>query len=77
MIDKDPSDKACSKSSLDAAGGYSFDMKLWWYIQWPEEVRKNALRFIARIWAEDGMLISINILEYAAVQITQATAIHY
>ena len=77
MIDRDPSGKARSDSSLDAAGGYSFNMKFWWYIQWPKEVRDNTLRFIARIRAENGTLISINVLEYAAVLITQAAATHY
>ena len=43
---------------------------VWWYIQWPEEVRRRTIRFITTIRASDGTLVSINVLEYAAMIIT-------
>ena len=76
-IDRAPSGKARSDSSLSAAGGYSFDMKFWWHIVWPPEVQRQTLRFITTIRAENGDLISINVLEYAAIIITVAAATHF
>ena len=76
-VDRDPSGKARSDSSLSAAGGYSFDMKFWWHIIWPTEIRQRTHRYFVRIRAENGSIISINVLEYAAIIITQAAATHF
>ena len=67
---RDPSAESKSDSSLHAAGGYSKDLGFWWYIQWPKEVRSRTIKFITTIRAEDGTLVSINVLEYAAMIIT-------
>lgn len=77
MVDRDPSGRARSDSSLDAAGGYSVDMQFFWYLAWPETVRRNTLRYVTRIRAEDGTITSINVLEYAAIIITKAAATHF
>ena len=75
LVRRDPSAIAWSDSCLYAAGGYSTTMRFWWYIEWPEEVRKHTLIYIRN--NKDGKLISINVLEYAAILINYAAAYHY
>ena len=75
LIPRDPSGTAWSDSSLRAAGGYSTDMKFWWYIEWPEEIRRRTLLHLRN--NKNGRLISINVLEYAGIIITYIAATHY
>ena len=75
LIPRDPSGTAWSDSSLQAAGGYSIDMKFWWHIEWPEEIRRRTLLHLRN--NKDGRLISINVLEYAGIIITFVAATHY
>lgn len=75
FVKRDPSGIAWSDSSLDAAGGYSVDMKFWWYIHWPEDVRRHTLRFVKN--NDANTLISINALEYAALIINYVASTHY
>ena len=76
LIRRDPSSTAWSDSCLYAAGGFSVDMGFWWYIEWPPEVHKHTL--IYRRNNKDGKLVSINVLEYAALLINYAaTTLYY
>ena len=75
LVRRDPSATAWSDSCLYAAGGFSINMSFWWYIEWPEEIRKHTLVYIRS--NKDGKLISINVLEYAAQLITYAAAYHF
>lgn len=75
LVRRDPSSVAKSDSSLKAAGGYSIDMKFWWYIEWPAEVRNHTLIYVRN--NKEGKLVSINVLEYAALLVTYAAAYHY
>ena len=63
-------------SSLYAAGGYSLDLKFWWYLEWPPEIQAKTLKFF-KFTVKDpssGELISINLLEYATAIINYAAA---
>ena len=59
-----------------AAGGYSIDLKFWWYIHWPEEVQSKTIKYftINKKDPTTGDLISINLLEFAVVIINYAAA---
>ena len=46
LIPRDPNGTTDSDSSLDAAGGYSFDMFYWWYFEWPPTVKKFTRKYI-------------------------------
>ena len=50
-------------------------MQFWWYIEWPEEVRKYTLVYVRN--NKDGKLISINVLKYAATLVNYAAAYHF
>ena len=75
VIPREPSGRAWSDSSLKAAGGYSTDMKFWWYLEWPAEIREKTLSFVKN--NKDGRLISINALEYAGIIITYVASTHF
>ena len=72
LVRRDPSARAWSDSCLYAAGGFSTDMGFWWYIDWPDKIRKYTLVYIRN--NAEGKLISINVLEYAALFINYAAA---
>ena len=55
LVRRDPSTTAWSDSCLYAAGGYSVNMKFWWYIEWPAEVRQYTLKY--KRTNKDGNLI--------------------
>lgn len=75
LVPKEPDAECSGDSSLDSAGGWSIDMEYWWYIEWPQQVRQNTLRFIKN--NKNGKLIAINALEYAASLINYAAAFHF
>ena len=72
FVPRDPSGTGYADSCLRAAGGFSIDMGFWWYIEWPEKIQKATLRFVKN--NKDGKLISINVLEYAALIINYVAA---
>ena len=74
-IPRDPTGKAWSDSCLRAAGGYSYHMKFWWYIEWPEHIQKSTLIYVTN--DSEGKLISINVLEYAALIINYVACYHF
>ena len=75
MIPREPSGTGWSDSCLRAAGGFSKDMMFWWYLEWPEEIRRRTLLHIKN--NDDGKLISINVLEYAALIINYVASCYY
>ena len=72
FVKRSPSAIGDSDSSLHAAGGYSFDMGYWWYLEWPEAIRRSTLKFVYS--NELGNLVSINALEYASLLINFVAA---
>lgn len=75
MIHRAPSGVGYSDSCLRAAGGFSICMKFWWYIEWPDHIQKRTLCFVKN--NKDNKLVSINVLEYAALIINFIAAKYY
>ena len=73
---RDAQGSAYSDSSLCAAGGYSFKLRFWWYFEWPEEVQRLTLRYVVKYKTDSGDIVSINVLEYAAMIITYVAGYH-
>ena len=69
-----PTAIAHGDSSLKGMGGYSLEFKFWWHIPVPEEVQRRTLLFKAD--NKDGLLISINVLEFVTVIITYLASLH-
>jgi hypothetical protein len=61
-------------SCLEGAGGYSLSLGFWWHLPFPEEVKLRTL--LHKRDNADGLLISINVLEFVTVIINYCAAIH-
>jgi hypothetical protein len=75
LIKKAHAAEAFGDSSLHAAGGYCPELKFWWYFEWPEEIRLRTLKYVRN--NEKGILIDINVLEYAAILINFIIATYF
>jgi hypothetical protein len=74
LIPQTPFATTIGDSSLEEAGGFSITLGFWWHICFPDEVVQHTLRF--RSNKDDGMLVSINVLEFAMGIINYCTALH-
>ncbi len=61
-------------SSLEGAGGFSVTLGFWWHIHFPAEVVRSTLRF--KTSNNNGMLVSIKVLEFVTVIINYCAALH-
>jgi hypothetical protein len=61
-------------SLLEGAGGFSITLGFCWHIRFPAEVVQRTLQF--RSNNDDGMLVSINVLEFVMVIINYCAALH-
>jgi hypothetical protein len=61
-------------SCLKGAGGYSLSLGFWWHLPFSEEVKLRTL--LHKRDNADGVLISINILEFVTVIINYCAALH-
>ena len=74
LVDRTPSGIGYSDSCLHAAGGFSFDMKFWWYHEWSSDIQACTLKYVMN--GKDGTLVAINALEYASLIINYVAAFH-
>ncbi len=61
-------------SSLEGADGFLIALGFWWHIRFPDEIIQRTLLFKSD--NEDGLLISINVLEFVTVIINYCAALH-
>ena len=73
LIERTPFASSYGDACLDAAGGYSIDLKFWWHIKFPKEVVLRTLRYLPD--NKSGRLISINVLEFVVVIIDYCAAL--
>jgi hypothetical protein len=59
---------------LEGAGRFSITLGFWWHIRFPDEVVQCTLQFKTN--NNNGMLVSINILEFMTVVINYCAALH-
>ena len=73
LIERTPFASSFGDACLDAAGGYSIDLKFWWHVKFPREVVLRTLKHLPN--NKDGRLISINVLEFVVVSIDYCAAL--
>jgi hypothetical protein len=73
IIPRMPTFTTFGDSCLKGAGGYSFSLGFWWHLL-PEEVKLRTL--LHKRDNTDGLLISINVLEFVTVIINYCAALH-
>ena len=78
MIPRSPDFTSLGDACLYAAGGFSLELRFWWYISWPSEIQQKTLKYYTiKSWDYSAdKFISINLLEYAAIIINYAAASH-
>ena len=74
LIPRTPLTIIHSDSSLDSTRGYSSNLGLWWYLEWPPSVHHRTLHYLEN--NKTKQLIIINTLEYTAILINYLTANH-
>ena len=72
MIPRAPDFEIWQDACLQGAGGFSLSLRFWWALEWNDAIYKCTLRFLPQ---RDQYLLSINLLEYAALIIGLAAAI--
>ena len=73
MIPRTPSFSTCGDACLYGGGGFSIDMKFWWHLEWPEEIKGNTKLFLPE--NKSAKMININVLEYATIILNYAAAL--
>ena len=75
IIERSPDFNARGDACLEGAGGYSSDLKFWWFIEWPQKILNKTLNSFQRKYKNlKGNIVSINLLEYATIIISYAAA---
>ena len=74
VIPRMPTFTTFGDSCLKGAGGYSLSLGFWWHLPFPEEVKLRTL--LHKRDKADGLLISINVLEFVTVIINYCAALH-
>ena len=63
LIDRDPDFLARGDACLDGAGGYCVKLKIFWFVEWPDEIKNKTLRHFKIRLMIDGekknLLVSI------------------
>ena len=73
IIKRTPTSISFGDSCLEGCGGYDVVLRFWWHLEFPEEVMLRTLRH--RPNNKDGLLISINVLEFLTVIINYCAAL--
>ncbi len=73
IIPRTPSAYLFGDSSLQACGGYSTALRVWWYIPFPDKIIHRTLLHLRN--NEDKTFISINCLEYITIIINYCATI--
>jgi hypothetical protein len=74
VIPRMPTFTTFSDSCLEGAGGYSLSLGFWWHLPFPGEVKLCTL--LHKRDNADGLLISINVLEFVIIIINYCAALH-
>jgi hypothetical protein len=74
LIPQTPFATTIRDSLLEGAGGFSITLEFWWHIRFPDEVVQRTLRF--KTSNNNGMLVSINVLEFVTVIINYCATLH-
>ena len=74
LIPRTPDFSAWGDSSIEAAGGFSLNLKFFWHVKWPKEITSKTLKYFTIRTKENEQIISINLLEYAVVIVNYAIA---
>jgi len=75
IIPRTPTFTSFGDSCLEGAGGYCISLGFWWHIPFPEVVIQRTLKY--KKDNKDGLLISINVLEFITVIMNYCAVLHF
>jgi hypothetical protein len=75
IIPRTPTFTSFGDSCLEGAGGYCILLGFWWHIPFPEAVIQRTLKH--KKDNKDGLLISINVLQFVTVIINYCAVLHF
>jgi len=75
VVSREPDFITYSDACLEAAGGFSKDLKFWWNVEWPPSIKSLTLKNlrVERRCKLSNKLVSINLLEFLTEIISYAT----
>ena len=74
IIHRDSEFSAHGDACLHGAGGFSDELKFWFFLIWPDDIQKRTVKFKRATKLATDAIISINMLEYATIIILFAAA---
>jgi hypothetical protein len=74
LIPQTPFATTIGDSLLEGASGFLIALGFWWHIRFPDKIIQRTLLF--RSDNKDGLLVSINVLEFVTVIINYCAALH-
>jgi hypothetical protein len=74
LIPQTPFATTIGDSLLESAGVFSITLEYWWHIHSPDKVVQRTLQF--KTSNNNGILVSINVLEFVMVIINYCAALH-
>ena len=77
LVSRPPDAEAWGDASLKAGGGFSLDLRFWWHLEWPEEVRRRTVNQIQYWDYDQAELVTINILEFVVIIINFVAAVEH
>ena len=72
LIELEPDYEEWQDACLTGGGGFSFNLRFWWILEWPSDIANRTVRYLPK---GDKRLISINKLEYASIIFSLAASI--
>jgi len=75
IINRTPDFVAKGEACVDGAGGFSEHLTFWWFIEWPPNVKNRTVKYFMKYYyGMQGNKLSINLLEYIAINISLVAA---
>jgi len=76
ILPRDHDFSACGDACLEGGGGYSDNLKFWWFVPWPTSITTKTLKhYVKKFKTLSGDFISINLLEYTTIILSFAACI--
>jgi hypothetical protein len=75
IIPRTPTATLFGDSLLQACGGYSTTLRIWWYISFPDKIIQRTLLHLSNNKSKTFISININCLEYVTIIINYCAAI--
>lgn len=78
LVPRVPEFQSFGDACLQSGGGWSSDLLFWWFLEWPDDIKKRSIKYVYQFKIKDengeDKLISINIFEFIVAILDYAAA---